>query len=936
MASKSHSAPETHLPKLLRLHTAQEFDALLAEEPCLLDPTVASRLRETEALPGLGRIYQALAQLLEDAREDSHRAWARYQCAVEESQRHGRELTKQTLEIERALRAGRYEEVLEQVEETLPRADETGNVEVCGVLLRQRGRALMKAHSDDRIESQEAGLADLVVAANLLAGDPMAEALATMELGAASLERIEWDRTWNLEHGLAMLRLAEEMLRGTEFEAAFDDHLIDALVAQESGDLAAHVREAEQLARKALAATSREKEVDRWAWAQLRLGQALKRSAEIGERNEAEAELAFSAILAESDRISLPFLLGAASSSLGQMLLRATDDGPDKAVEELVAWLIPPDDDTAAKATLEEARSHLEFAVEHLGDAHPLDLGTALDSLAEVLHRLDDIDDAISRNREALEILRPRTYPEQCRPCGERLGRMLAERADWQEAAAAFELAVEAIEILYHRRKDPAGRDLEARKSVSLGRWAAFAIAKNGDPANAALVLERGRNRELRRRLEAEGEIEELPGLEIFDEALSDDFPLIYVDPTPFGTMLLRATRAQDNTRFDAIFLDGPTGMEVYRHFFLGDAAEATDPKEVLESGASYLLGVSLFEEDPLTSKQEREQLEEKRVRQLRDGLDEIVPWLGEAIAKAIAEAASDVGAAGVTLVPCGIVALAPLHAAEWSEGGGTRCLLDAFPVRYAPSALLLGLAISRAKERDEDESHLVALADPCGDLEASVPEMESIAARFHPDRSTFASGAEATTDFLRDHLSEATHVHLASHAQASLDTQQTGVQLADRFLPALDFDELGEVGARLIVVSACQGATQETAFRPDESFSVSTALLERGAACVIAALWPVDDRATALLMTRFYEEMIDQRVSPAVALGRAQIWMRDLSEQDASTFLAAYPSLEAVLRRQATNGIEKRRGAGGAKLQAQTRPFSHPDFWAAFVAVGV
>jgi CHAT domain-containing protein len=461
-------------------------------------------------------------------------------------------------------------------------------------------------------------------------------------------------------------------------------------------------------------------------------------------------------------------------------------------------------------------------------------------------------------------------------------------------------------------------------------------MAKNGDPANAALVLERGRNRELRRRLEAEGEIEELPGLKIFDEALSDDFPLIYVDPTPFGTMLLRATRAQDDTRFDAIFLDRPTGMEVYRHFFLGDAAEATDPKEVLESGASYLLGVSLFEEDPLTSEQEHEQLEEKRVRQLRDGLDEIIPWLGETIAKAIAEAASDVGAEGVTLVPCGIVALAPLHAAEWSEGDGTHCLLDAFPVRYAPSALLLGLAISRAKERDEDEPHLVALADPCGDLEASVPEMEAIAARFHPDRSTFASGAEATTDFLRDHLSKATHVHLASHAQASLDTQQTGVQLADRFLPALDFDELGKVRARLIVVSACQGATQETAFRPDESFSVSTALLERGAACVIAALWPVDDRATALLMTRFYEEMIDQRVSPAVALGRAQIWMRGLSEQDASTFLAAYPPLEAVLRRQDTNGTEKRRGAGGAKLQAQARPFSHPDFWAAFVAVGV
>src|SRR5205823_3209168 len=98
-------------------------------------------------------------------------------------------------------------------------------------------------------------------------------------------------------------------------------------------------------------------------------------------------------------------------------------------------------------------------------------------------------------------------------------------------------------------------------------------------------------------------------------------------------------------------------------------------------------------------------------------------------------------------------------------------------------------------------------------------------------------------------------------------------------------------VGARLTVVSACETAVAEIAHLPDEAFSLSTAFLAAGSAGAVATLWSIDDAATALLMTRFYEELFDGG-HPARALRRAQLWLRSLSEAEEAAFVAVHPSL--------------------------------------------
>jgi CHAT domain-containing protein len=46
------------------------------------------------------------------------------------------------------------------------------------------------------------------------------------------------------------------------------------------------------------------------------------------------------------------------------------------------------------------------------------------------------------------------------------------------------------------------------------------------------------------------------------------------------------------------------------------------------------------------------------------------------------------------------------------------------------------------------------------------------------------------------------------------------------------------------------------------------------GSTRVIASLWQTDDRATAVLMGRFYEDLLGRGMSPASALRNAQISM--------------------------------------------------------------
>jgi CHAT domain-containing protein len=78
---------------------------------------------------------------------------------------------------------------------------------------------------------------------------------------------------------------------------------------------------------------------------------------------------------------------------------------------------------------------------------------------------------------------------------------------------------------------------------------------------------------------------------------------------------------------------------------------------------------------------------------------------------------------------------------------------------------------------------------------------------------------------------------------------------------------------ADLVVLSACQTALGQE-IRGEGLVGLTRGFMYAGAARVLASLWSVDDRATSVLMQRFYRQMISGGLSPAAALRQAQIEM--------------------------------------------------------------
>jgi CHAT domain-containing protein/lipopolysaccharide biosynthesis regulator YciM len=82
------------------------------------------------------------------------------------------------------------------------------------------------------------------------------------------------------------------------------------------------------------------------------------------------------------------------------------------------------------------------------------------------------------------------------------------------------------------------------------------------------------------------------------------------------------------------------------------------------------------------------------------------------------------------------------------------------------------------------------------------------------------------------------------------------------------------DLSAELIVLSACQTALGKD-LKGEGLVGLTHSFMSAGANSVVASLWKVDDRATAVLMDYFYDAMLQQGMSPAAALRSAQLKLK-------------------------------------------------------------
>jgi len=187
-------------------------------------------------------------------------------------------------------------------------------------------------------------------------------------------------------------------------------------------------------------------------------------------------------------------------------------------------------------------------------------------------------------------------------------------------------------------------------------------------------------------------------------------------------------------------------------------------------------------------------------------------------------------------------------------------------PVVKSPGTRLPTSSI--APERAEDAVALERLRQ----AEREARAIQAIS----PNTVRIFSGFDANPERLAEPaVRQAGIVHFAAHARLDASHPElSGVALSlfgpdasrrDGFLRTADLYRMQFDGA-LIVLGACNSALGPTP-GAEGVFSLARAFQHAGARTVLASLWPVDDRASALFMAAFYRAMLREARPPAAAL---------------------------------------------------------------------
>lgn len=204
------------------------------------------------------------------------------------------------------------------------------------------------------------------------------------------------------------------------------------------------------------------------------------------------------------------------------------------------------------------------------------------------------------------------------------------------------------------------------------------------------------------------------------------------------------------------------------------------------------------------------------------------------------------------------------------------RFLIERFSLSFAPSAAVW-LAVSNRRPANAAMG-VLALAPNPASLPASSSEVAAVD-RLMPDTTVVLTGPAASEAAFRTAASRYRVLHLATNGVLNQHNPLFSyVDLAagtghDGRLEVHEIFGL-RLNAQLVVLSACEtalGAGAQADVPPgDDWIGLTRAFIHAGAADVAATLWPVEDRASALLMQRFYEGL-SRDGSATESLARAQ-----------------------------------------------------------------
>ena len=134
--------------------------------------------------------------------------------------------------------------------------------------------------------------------------------------------------------------------------------------------------------------------------------------------------------------------------------------------------------------------------------------------------------------------------------------------------------------------------------------------------------------------------------------------------------------------------------------------------------------------------------------------------------------------------------------------------------------------------------------------------------------------------------------VHIATHGQFSSSLDRTFLLAWDSRININELDSILQTrnlsqaqAIELLVLSACETAAGDNR----AALGLAGMAVRAGARSTIATLWAINDRSTAKLMSKFYQELTKKNITKAEAIRQAQLTLLHTTEYKHPFYWAAY-----------------------------------------------
>lgn len=285
-------------------------------------------------------------------------------------------------------------------------------------------------------------------------------------------------------------------------------------------------------------------------------------------------------------------------------------------------------------------------------------------------------------------------------------------------------------------------------------------------------------------------------------------------------------------------------------------------------------------------------------------------------------------------VIPYGSINHISVHAARNVVNG--RYFLQDYNISYAYSITLLKRALDQHRNNSFTDRTLLSVIDSSNhsgenSLEYVENEFNEISKHFHKDKVMVFNNPEGTIDVVKEKMDAVTDICFSTHAKYdevyplnSYVNLPSGEKL---FISDIAVD-LQLSNNRLVVLSACETGKFDFQELGNEHLGLTCAFVLAGATGVISSSWPVDDFATFLLITKFYDYHLgDARLDPCLALRKAQMWLMSATNVVIHDYFNGFSVSEGNDRGPVPRQLR-------TPKSAQT-PYSHPRYWAGFSFYG-